>query len=239
MALPQTLKAIAITAKSGSTCTANIGGIEATIQVARDLTVATGDALIVVRSGATFTAVARAGTAAPAAIDPPPPAPPPIVTAAGSLVVPPVFTGTWLNGAWFDSIGVRQGSYSGGNATGAAFYGDLPVALDGATVSGASLRVRREAGGNNAYRESTLQLIGEDVRPAGAPTLIDDVPGPVLRRGETDDAFEIPQAWAQDIADGTAGGLGLFDTDGSPVIVFATTGLWSPAFTLTVRWNRS
>ncbi|MEE3918179.1 hypothetical protein V2I01_04775 [Micromonospora sp. BRA006-A] len=40
------------------------------------------------------------------------------------------------------------------------------------------------------------------------------------------------------MVDGTAGGLAVYDSSGSPYVRFAGRGSWSPAFTLAISWRR-
>jgi hypothetical protein len=56
--------AIATSAKTGSTCTANVQGIDTTIEVLKDLTVASGDALVVqkLQGRSRWVATGRLGT---------------------------------------------------------------------------------------------------------------------------------------------------------------------------------
>lgn len=237
-----TITGTATATKSGSTVTVNIGGTITTVEVARDLTVASGDVLLLVRHGSQRVAVARLYTAAPAT--PPdadgnsgaPDPRPPLVT--GEIVVPPSETRSYLPSGWGESD-VIQGEYGPGNHTGCAFYASAPLSLDGATVTGATVAIRRAAGGTFAAQPTTLWLVTEDIRPSGAPTLTDDTPGPSLAVDQTDDAYPIPTAWAQALVDGTAGGVALYDADGAPYVRMAGQGVWSPAFTLTIAWQRS
>lgn len=243
MALPDTLKATATTAKTGSTCTAEIGGVDTTIQVARDLSVSSGDGLLVVRSGSQWYAVARTGTAAPTAPDTPPPPPPKpkpeVVT--GRLIITPVETRSRQGSRWrTDNDNVYQGEYGGnGNHIGCVFYGSKPRSIAGATVTSALFRLRRlDSGGVNAAQDTTLRLVAERFRPSGAPTLGSTADGPNLKRGETRNGVALPTAWAQAMVDGTAGGIALYESDGSPYLIMAGRGSWSPAWTLTLYWRR-
>ncbi len=242
MRLPATVRAIAVTAKTGSTCTADIAGVGTVVEVARDITVAAGDALLLTRNGSTWFVVGRAGTAVPAAVENVDTVPPPKQVAAGTLVVPAVETRSYRDGAWrTDTDAVAQGKLSTavGNSTGVAFYGTMPRSLDGTTVLAATVMIRRTGkGGVNALADTTLWLVTESLRPSGAVTLGSSTPGPSLRRGDTVEAFTVPTAWAQSIVDGTAGGLAVFDSDGSPYVVLAGRGDWGPAFTLNITWKR-
>lgn len=239
---PDSRLVTALAAKTGSTTTANIDGVTTTIQVARDLTVATGDVLFVARFGAQWFATARAFSSAvtmPEDNDPPPDPKPSVVT--GTLTVSPVETCTWNGSAWrTDNDDVYQGAYGGGaNNTGAAFYGSKLTSLAGATVLSASIQVRRLPRGLSWISQpTTMRLITETTRPAGAPTLDNSSAGPELRIDETA-RFTIPDSWAQEMVDGTAGGIGFFDADGTPFVAFAGRGRWSPAFTMTINWSRS
>lgn len=234
------LLATATAAKSGSTVVATVNGVSTTVQVARDLTVAAGDVLVVERIGTQWFALARAFAAAPVAPDnAPAPDPKPTVT-RGSLVVSPVFTGSYRSSGWrTDRLDVLQGQYGGNqNHTGCAFYGTKPRSLAGATVTDAKIRVRRRSGGVYAAQTSTLWLVTQATKPAGAPTRTSSTTGPSLAVNATNNAFDIPNSWVQAMVDGTAGGLAVFDSGASPYIVFAGKASWSPAWTLTITWQR-
>lgn len=238
------VRAIAATAKSGSTCTADVAGVITTIEVARDLTVAAGDALLVTKYGgrSQWCAIARLATAAPAAPSDPVPAPPqPAQPQAGKLVVPAFQTASYRNSSWrTDNDDVYQGTFGGnGNHTGCAFYSTKPQSLEGATVTAATIRVwRPDAGGANSAQPTTMRLVTQNKKPAGAPTLGASTSGPSLRRGQTVAAFTIPTSWAQAMVDGTAGGLGFFESDGSPYVILAGRGRSSSSFALTITWTR-
>lgn len=227
-------------AKSGSTVSCIVNGTVTTVQVARDLTVALGDPVIIQKYGGFWVATGRLFAAAPT--DPKNPGAPSSNpgTATGTLVVAPVETRSRRNGAWrTDTTQVIQGEYGGaGNHTGCAFYGSAPQSLDGATVSSATIQVRRDSGGLFAAQATTMRLVTESTRPSGAPTLTSSTSGPSLAVGATNNTFAVPTAWAQAFVDGTSGGIGFFDADGSPYVRFAGVGDWSPAFTLTINWTR-
>jgi len=241
---PTTRLVTATSAKSGSTCTAIVDGVEVTVQCARDLTVATGDVLMLALFGAQWFAVGRAYTAAPADTAPgnvqaPLPKPTMII---GTTVISPVETRSYRSGGWrSDNDDVYQGQYAGnGNHTGCAFYGNKPRSLTGVTVTSARIKVRRpDAGGAFAAQATTLRQVTQKTRPAGAPTLTGSTSGPSLRRGETVDSFAIPTSWGQDFVDGVAGGLAVFDSTGSPYVILAGRGRWSAAFVLTLSWRRT
>jgi hypothetical protein len=242
MAGADQILARATAAKTGSTTTAVISGTLTTIQVARDLTVAAGDMLLVIRVGASWFATSRHYATAPA--DQPdtqaPPDPKP-ATVTGRLVIPPVETRSYRSGGWrTDTTDVYQGAYGGnGNHTGAVFYGGKPRSLAGATVTQAGIRVRRESGGAYAARATTMRLMTNSTRPGGAPSLGSSTSGPSLKVGQTTQGFTIPDSWAQAMVDGSAGGLAFYQADGSPYVIFAGRGTWSPAFTLTIAWKRN
>lgn len=235
----QILIATATAAKSGSTVTALVNGAVTTVSVARDLSVASGDVIVVTKVGAQWFALGRGYAAAPTSpINQPGPAAQP-TGVTGSLVVTPVETRSYRNGAWrTDNTTVYQGSYGGaGNHTGAVFYGSAPRSLVGATVLSASVQVRRESGGAFAAGGSTMRLMTDSTRPAGVVTLTSTTAGPSLAVGRST-VFTIPTAWAQSMVDGTAGGLAFFTASASPYVQFAGLGDWGPAFSLTITWQR-
>lgn len=237
------LVAVAESVKSGSTCSVRINGTLTTVEVARDLTVAIGDVLLIHKVGSLRVASARLYASSlaelPGDTAPPPEPKPAVVT--GSLVIPAVYTGSRRDGKWRTDTGdVIQGAYGGqGNSTGAAFYGTKPSSLSGATVTSATASVRRGQGGTYAAQATTLRLVTETTRPSGAPTLTSTTAGPNLAVNTTQKAFTIPTAWAQAMVDGTAGGLALFDADGSPYARYAGRGDYAASFTLTINWTRS
>lgn len=225
--------------KSGSTITVEINGTVTTVQCNRDLAPAAGDILIVQRIGAQWFAICRVYTAAPAAQfnDTGVAANP--ATKAGTLTVAPVETRSYRSSGWrTDNTSVYQGQYGGwGNHTGSVFYGTGPRSLTGATVTSATVQVRRIEGGTFAAQPTTMRLVTESTRPAGAPTLGSTTSGPSLAvNGQT--SFTIPTSWAQAMVDGTAGGLAFFEADADPYVRFAGKGDWAPAFTLTINWQR-
>lgn len=234
---------IARGAKSSGLLTVGINGTDTVVQAARDTTFAAGDRVLVQRVGAVWVAVCRLDTAATADQPEnatPPPAKPSTVT--GTLTVAPVETRSYRSSGWrTDNADVYQGEYGGnGNHTGCAFYGSKPRSLSGATVTGASIKVRRPSKGGGASAQSTtLRLVTQATRPGGAPTLGSSTTGPRLKWGQTDNSFDIPTSWAQAMVDGTAGGLAVFDSGGSPYVILAGKGTWSAAFTLSIRWSRT
>jgi hypothetical protein len=239
--VPATL-ATALTVKSSGVASFSIGETAVNVQVARDLTIAVGDVCLVQRVGSAWFALQRfytaASTSPPNNTTPPPPKP---AIVYGTLVCPPVETRSYRPGGWrTDNDDVYQGEYFGnGNHTGCAFYGTKPRSLEGATVTRATIRVwRPDAGGANAAQATTMRLVTQSKRPAGAPTLGASTSGPSLRRGQTTTAFVIPTSWAQAMVDGTAGGLGFFDSSGSPYVILAGRGRSASSFALTITWTR-
>lgn len=237
--------ATAQAAKSGSTVTVDLAGTLTVVQVARDLTVATGDVLVVTKSGAglpsQWFAIARAFAAAPAAVDPAGNLPlvPIYPTPYGTLAVAPTYTGTYRDGVWQSAGGdVQQGIYGGaGNATGVAYYGVKAQALAGATVLAARVSVQRLTGGTPTAQTATLQRVTQTDWDGSAPTLAASTTGPALAVGESAD-FTVPTSWAQAIVDGTAGGLGVFAAGGTPYMRFAGVAAASPAWLLSIDWTR-
>lgn len=237
----EAIAAYANAAKTGETVDVWINGTVVTVKCARDITPAVNDLLLILRNGMYWIAVARLGTAA---VTPPygsgtAPDPKPPIT-YGTSTFGPVETRSYRSLGWrFDNDDVYQGQYGGnGNHTGCAFYGSGPRSLAGATVISASIQVRRKNGGGiTAAQATTMRLVTEATRPGGAPTLGASASGPSLAWGQST-SFGITTSWAQNMVDGTAGGLALFVSGGSPYVIFDGRGAYSPSFTLTIRWQR-
>lgn len=231
----------ALTVKASGVFSADVNGQTVSIQCARDLTVAAGDVCLVTRIGSQWFALQRMFTAAPTApVNDVAPDPKPVIR-YGSLTVSPVETRSYRNGGWrTDNADVYQGQYGGqGNHQGCVFYGTKPKSLAGATVTKATIRVRRASGGGAyAAQATTMRLVTQRTRPGGAPTLTSSTSGPSLKRGQLTTAFTIPDSWAQAMVDGTAGGLGFYDAGGSPYVIFDGRGSYGPAFTMTITWRR-
>lgn len=240
MSIPIVTQGTAQAGKSGSTVACSVNGVVTVVQVARDLTVGAGDVLLLAKTGQAWVAVARMFTAAPADPEPtPPPTPNPVVV-AGKLVIPAVYTGSYRSGSWrTDTTDLVQGTYGGSaNSTGAAFYGSKPKTLTGATVTSASIVVRRGDGGAYAPQQATLWLVTQATKPGGAPTLTSSTTGPNISTNSTQTAFAVPTSWAQALVDGTAGGLAVFDSSGSPYVRFTGRGDYSTSFQLTINYRR-
>jgi hypothetical protein len=243
---------------SSGACVATVGGIQTTVRVVNGLTVAVGDTILIHRVGSAYVATDIV-TSAPVA---PPPAPTPEedppdtgdtaptpkpVTTTGTLTCTPVATASYRDGKWRTDIGsvnyadTFQGRYAGssyGRNTGCAFYGSKPRSLSGATVTKATIRVKRLSAGDFAARTATLRLVTQSTRPSGAPTLNESTSGPSLKVNETG-TFTIPDSWAQAIVNGTRGGIAISISSDSPYIRFAGRGSWSAAWTLTIYWRRT
>lgn len=235
-----TLLAVSAGAKAGSTVTASVNGIPTVVQVARDLTVAAGDVLVVQRVGSQWFALGRGYAAAPAEVGSSPAPDPKPPSRSGRTAFAPVETRSYRNGSWrTDNDHVYQGQYGGqGNHTGCAFFGNGPRSLAGATVTGAAVAVRRRSqGGITAPQTTTMRLVTQKTRPAGAPTLGASTTGPRLGWGGVT-SFAVPASWAQSMVDGTAGGLGFFVSGGSPYVILSGRSEYGPAFTLTINWSR-
>ncbi|MGW6295177.1 hypothetical protein [Streptomyces sp. NPDC055058] len=254
---------VAASAVSGGACLANIGGILVTARVVAGLTVAKGDALLVARVGSAYfvQAVLQAGPVVPPELPPDgteedgvpapdtgdaPPAPKPSVT-TGSLVCTPVTTSTWRDGRWRTDIGsstsadTYQGRYGGssfGRNHGFAFYGSKPRSIAGATVTKATLKLRRLQAGDFAGRTPTLRLVSQSTRPGSFPTLNETTAGPRLAVGASS-TFAIPKSWGQALVDGSRGGIAISIGSDNPYIRLAGRASWSAAWTLTLSWQRS
>ncbi|WND33944.1 hypothetical protein RI578_06405 [Streptomyces sp. BB1-1-1] len=248
-------------AVTGGACLVDVAGIRITARVIAGLTVAPGDSLLIARSLSTYfvQAVLQANPNTPPT---PPeqgpdetaetpsgddaPDPKPTIT-GGTLLVLPVATSTWRDGRWRTDIGpstnadLYQGRYGGssyGRSHGFAFYGSRPRSIEGATVTKATLRLRRMRGGDFAARAPTLRLVTQSTRPTGFPTLNETGAGPRLAVDKSVNHFEIPKSWAQAMVDGTRGGIAISIGSDSPYMKFAGRGSWSAAWALTISWRR-
>jgi hypothetical protein len=237
---------IAAGAASSGLLTVTINGVDTVTEAARGVTFAAGDRVLVVKAGSIWVAVCRLDTAATGGAplgspnpDPPPPKP---TTVTGSKTFTPVETRSRQGSKWrTDNDDVYQGEYGGwGNHTGCAFYGNGPRSLAGATVTGVSVRMRRKnAGGVTAAQDTTLWLLVEKTRPSGAPTRGGSTTdGPNLRWGETT-TWSLPTSWGQAMVDGTAGGLAVYESDGSPYVILDGRSHYSASFALTISWKRT
>jgi len=243
-----TVTGLALSTVSSGTCLVRVGDADVTVQVARDLTVAVGDVLMINRMGSAWWAVARMFVAPipppPPEAPPPPhdPGPPPKPTVVtGTLICPPVTTQSYRSGWRIDDPDVFQGRHSSssyGRNTGCAFYGTKPRSIAGATVLGASIRVYRLPAGMYGLQTATLRIISQATRPAGAPTLGASTTGPSLAINAVNNAFGIPVSWAQAMVDGTHGGLAVHVDADNPYMQFAGKASWSPAFTMSIYWRR-
>jgi len=233
-----TLLATATAAKSGSTVAALVNGASVSVQVARDLSVASGDVIVVTRVGSQWFALGRAYASAPVApLNQAAPAPQP-TGVTGTNVFGPVETRTYESSWRTDNTHVYQGSYGGsGNRTGCVFYGAAPRSLAGAVVLSAAFQVRRRAGGAFGAQTATMFLMTQATKPAGAPTLGPSTAGPTLAVN-AQGGYIVPTSWVQAMVDGTAGGIAFFTSSSSPYMVFDGIGDWGPAFALTVNWQR-
>lgn len=230
-----------VTVTGTGTLTVNANGVTTVVNNLNHVTAAVGNVIFIQKLGSQWFAVGAWGAApAPVEIEAPPPPKP--TTTSGSLVVSPVETRSYRNGDWrTDNDTVYMGQYGGGgNHTGAVFYGTKPRSLAGATVTSATIRVKRPSGTGSTYGAAgtTLWLMTQRTKPGGAPTLTSSTSGPNIAAGATT-TFTIPDSWAQAMIDGTAGGLAFFDADGSPYLKFAGRSEWSATFTLTINWTRS
>jgi hypothetical protein len=228
--------------KSSGLLTVTVDGTDIIMQAARDVTFADGDPVAFLKAGGVWVAVCRYGTAAPASQptnQPPPPSKPTTVT--GQKTFTPVETRSRQGSKWrTDNDDVYQGQYGGnGNHTGCAFYGNGPRSLAGATVTSASVKLRRRSsGGITAAQDTTFRLVTQKTRPSGAPTLTSSTDGPNLKWGQST-TFTVPTAWAQSMVDGDAGGLAIFESDGAPYVILDGRSHYASSFQLTIRWSRT
>jgi hypothetical protein len=235
---------IAKGAKASGLVTVTVYGVDVVMNAPRDTTYAAGDRVVFHRVGALWVAGDRLDTAATGGSgDSPNPVPPPPkpVTTTGTKTFTPVETRSRQASKWrTDNDDVYQGQYGGqGNHVGCAFYGSGPRSLAGATATGASVKLRRKRGGGiTAAQDTTFWLLSEKTRPSGAPTRGSSTDGPNLAWGQST-TFTIPTSWAQAMIDGSAGGLAIYESDGSPYVILDGRGAYSASFQLTIKWSRT
>jgi len=226
----------------------SVNGTVVGCRALRDLTVAVGDIVLCGRLNNQVVVIGRLFQAAPGEAPPeevtPPPKPQPD-TVTGTTVFAPKETRSYRNTGYVgwrtDNDDVYQGEYgSNGRHIGCVFYNGAPRSLDGATVTSASIRARRGSGGDYAKRGTTLRMITNKTKPSGAPTFYTgtDAPGPNLAVNTTDSSISIPAAFAQALVDGTAGGLAIYESDGSPYVKLEGRADYSSSFTLSIKWKR-
>lgn len=233
---------IAQGAKSSGTLSVAVGGQVVTVQAARDVTFAANDRVTLIKADGIWVATARLDTGATSdtsTTNPPPVKPKPTVT-TGSKTFTPVETRSRQGSKWrTDNDRVYQGQFGGnGNHVGCAFYGNGPRSLAGATVTSATVKLRRaSSGGVTAAQDTTFWLVTQKTRPAGAATLTSSTDGPNLRWGQST-TFTVPTSWAQALVNGTSGGLAIFESDGSPYVILDGRGDYGASFSLTINWRR-
>lgn len=234
--------ATAKSTKSTGAILAEINGTTVSVMCGKGVNPAVGEIVMVDKVGTQWYAFDAVDITTPTQPSDSQPGPPSTVS-TGTLTVTPVETRSYRSGSvtgWrTDDDDVYQGQYGGwGNHTGCVFYGTKPRSLAGATVTGATFRVRMEQIGSYPPSAATMRLVTQSVRPGGAPTLTSSTTGPRLAQGEEFPNFAVPVAWAQAMVDGTAGGIGFFVSGGSPYLRMSGRGSWSPAFALAISWRR-
>lgn len=241
---------------AGSAANCYIQGVTVSVRIMAGVVVVKNDSVILVKhnqSWFVFGKVDAPPTLPPVpdvdTPDPPPetqpPPPPKPVVRTGTLICAPIQTCTWRDGKWRTDVpggtsagDTLQGAYAGyGNNTGCAFYGSKPRSLNGATVTRAVIRVRRDRAGVFSAVTTTLRLVTQSTRPGGAPSLTSSTSGPRLPVGGYDNSFDIPTSWAQAIVNGSAGGLAIY-SGSSPYVRLAGRSSWGPAWTMTIYWRK-
>jgi hypothetical protein len=234
-------KVTALSVVSSGTFTADNRGSEISVFAAKGLTIAIGDVVIIDQidnTGEWWAIAVGPATTPTTPIDRPKP---PNKPTNGTLVVSPVETRTYRGGWRTDNTDLYQGVWGGstfGNNTGCAFYGSKPRSIPGATVTSATIKVRRKSsGGITAAQVTTLWLVTQSTRPSGAPTRGSSTAGPTLKWGQAT-TFAIPDSWAQAMVDGTAGGLAIFQADEDPYVIWDGKSAWSESMKLTINYQR-
>jgi len=224
------------TTASGGKCSVRVDDQTLRLHVLRGYTPTVGDEALVAVRGANGYVFGALGTAPPApapardASDKPPPPEDPVY---GADVFKPRQTGSYRGGSWRgDTRDLYQGDWTGrGVNQGAAFYGNGPRGLRGATVRRVRVTLKRNSGGSYGAVRPTLRLIAEKAR-AGAPNYIDNTLGPLLKIGERQ-TFTLPDSWGAQLIAGTAGGVGIYVAGASPYVA-----LEGSAMSLRIEWKK-
>lgn len=232
--------------KSSGVAPVRLGAQNVNAQCPQDLTVASGDPVLVAHVGALWFIVARyfSTGVAPAPLFPPDE--PPVAPASyhGETTFLPIQTASYravdaFPAGWrTDSDRLYQGELgTNGSHTGCAFYGTQPISLAGKTVTAAWVKARRPAsGGSSSAQTVTMGRITESSQPVGAPTFTNSFTGPSLAWGDTTTQFIIPTAAAQALVNGTSGGLGIHVAT-TPYVVLDGLSDYAGAFALTIQWT--
>lgn len=228
---------------ANKTVSVNFVGTIIICRAGRGVTTSAGDIVLGMRSKNEIVIVERLHATAPSGDtmdNEYPPNPWPSVQ-AGRTVIHPVETRSYRDSLGWrkDTLDLFQGDWGGHNHAGCAFYGKKPAAIFGVEVTKAWIKVKRDA--HSLWDPSlplTLKRFTDKIRSNEGPSYLSGTEiGPKLARGETEN-FVIPDSWAQDIVDGTAGGLAIHSNTGSPKARLDGRGSWGPSFTLTVEWRR-
>lgn len=137
-------------------------------------------------------------------------APPPAPTSS-EVVVKPIGSQSWRDGAWISQLSPEQGYgyYGNTDMTGLWWYSASRLTpLRGKTITSARFRVRRSAGTNGPMARVTvgLRLTPHAERPAVYPTLLDTWAVASLTRGAQTD-IDLPASWRTKLSDGSASGF--------------------------------
>lgn len=221
-----------------------VGSQTMVAQCPQDLTVASGDIVLIGKFGSSWYIVQRYYTTGIGNIlndlnVEPPVAP---VTRTGTNVFLPTRTVTYRGSTWrTDNDYLYQGQYGapGNNNVGCAFYGAQVKTLHGATVTKAFIKMRRRAGGTHAAQATFLVAVAEFSKPSGPPTLVNSYTGPKLRVGETVSEFDLDVTLAQALVDGTFGGLAVFNPLAVPYLVLDGQGEYSGSMALSISWSKT
>jgi hypothetical protein len=224
---------------SGGRVSVKIDGATLTLPLLRGYTPTINDQVLVALQGRRGFILGALGTApvappAPSVIVSPPAEDPTVAKPrTGSTVFKPTSSGSYRNGSWRgDTNDLYQGDWSGrGINTGAAFYGNGPHGLAPAVCTGVRVKLLREDGGVYGGVSPTLKLWQEKAR-SGAPNERRSTGGPSLSIGESS-TFTLPDAWGQELIDGTAGGIGCKVAGSSPYV-----HLNGPTMAVVIDWRK-
>lgn len=128
-------------------------------------------------------------------------------------------------GGWRSENNAYQGEWSGyGNHKGLWFFNsaDMRSKLAGKTIKKVRLYVTRlSAGGSSAAQKPTFWYHNYDAPPSGEPTLTYQYTSPTAFAWGASGWVDLPYTWGNTFRDGTGRGVGIYDPDRTPYMIFS------------------
>lgn len=217
------------------TATIDIEGRVVRLPVIRSWTPTPGDVALILQTtdGRSYAMGAVGFTATPPTPVPPPPAP-----NAGTFTFPALTAGSYEAGVWqTDRQDVAQGDIGTGLLQGAWFYGtSISATMTGATAQKGRVWIDRRPGGDVAAQEIRGYLHNTPEWTSSPPTRALTA---VLGTVAVDESgwLDIPLAWAQQLAAGTARGLGIYSATATPYVSLASLAQSGQTGAIQIDWG--